>query len=92
MDTKSFEEQVAKVVEIVKSTTGEQARVSVSCEINSFGVMAWCASVEIHKDERVLRADRWEPSVELALLSLAHVVNSFPFRMKLLTGPKGAKG
>lgn len=84
MDLQEFEERVARIMQVVKSTTGEAGRVSVSFDDVAGGT--WVASVEILRKGKVYRVDQADIKLEWALNSLERVVNSFPFRMKVLAG------
>lgn len=85
MDLQEFEERVARIMQVVKSTTGEAGRVSVTYQEYEFGG-TWIATVEILRKGKVYRVDQADIKLEWALNSLERVVNSFPFRMKVLAG------
>lgn len=83
MELQDFEERVARIMQVVKSTTGEAGRVMVTREEHDFGVM-WFATVEILRKGKVFRVDQADTELKWALDRLERVANSFPFRMKVL--------
>lgn len=85
MDLKDFEERVARIMQVVKSTTGEAGRVSVTYQEHEFGG-TWIATVEILRKGKVFRVDQADGELKWALDRLERVANSFPFRMKVLAG------
>lgn len=85
MELQEFEERVARIMQVVKSTTGEAGRVSVTYQEHEFGG-TWIASVEILRKGKVFRVDQADTKLAWAFDRLERVANSFPFRMKVLAG------